>query len=235
MLTEIFAEIGQNHNGDLELAKELILQAKKNGADVAKFQVYNAKKLFPPRDVNEWFDYNCKTELSKQDVSILKDFCDKNKIEFMASVFDLERIEWLEDLGVLRYKVASRSIYDNELLDALSSLNKPLILSLGMWKEKEFPKINSKAKVEFLYCISKYPTKLSEVNLINVDFSKYSGFSDHTEGVTSSIFAITKGARIIEKHLTLDKAMYGPDHSCSMNPEELKIISNFAKDCQFLT
>lgn len=226
---EIIAEIGQNHNGDMGLAIELIRSAKENGADVAKFQLYDAKSLFP-KEGNEWYDYNCKTELSREQVNLLASECSDVGIEFMVSVFDLPRIEWAEDVGVKRYKLASRSVNEKALISAFVNTNKPLIVSLGMWSENDFPVIEAPAGVEFLYCVSKYPTPLTELNLSKVDFSKYAGFSDHTIGITAPIAALSRGARILEKHFTLDKNMYGPDHTGSMTPDELLQISTFKNE-----
>jgi sialic acid synthase SpsE len=144
----------------------------------------------------------------------------------MCSVFDVERIAWLEEVNVKRHKIASRSIYEGELINALARTQKPILASLGMWKEDTFPVIEN-ADVDFLYCISKYPTPLQDVKLDSIDFSQYIGFSDHTIGITAPLVAITKGAKIIEKHFTLDKAMYGPDHEGSMTPEELQALSTF--------
>ena len=157
-MIELIAEIGQNHNGDMSLAKELIHAANDSGADVAKFQVYEAKSLFP-KEGNEWFEYNCKTELNSDQVFELSEECEKAGIEFMASVFDVMRIEWLERVGVKRYKIASRSIQDAALIGALVKTDKPLMVSLGMWKNKEFPVIKTQQKLDFLYCVSKYPTE----------------------------------------------------------------------------
>src|SRR5690606_17142934 len=166
---EIIAEIGQNHNGDMNLAVELIKAAKAHGADVAKFQIYDAKALFP-KENNEWYDYNCKTELTYDQVSLLAETCEKVGIEFMASVFDIERVGWLESLGVKRYKIASRSIHDTALIDALVATKKPLIASLGMWDGTAFPDIQG---VAYLYCISKYPTPRTDLHLDHVDFTRY--------------------------------------------------------------
>ena len=103
---QIIAEIGQNHNGDMALlARRLIAEAKAAGADVAKFQVYDARALFP-KEGNEWFDYNCRTELSRADVEMLAAECEAQRIEFMASVFDVERVAWLEAVNMHRYKIA---------------------------------------------------------------------------------------------------------------------------------
>jgi sialic acid synthase SpsE len=225
---EIIAEIGQNHNGDMTRACEMIKKAKENGADAVKFQVYNAQSLFPKED-NPWFEYNCKTELSRDDISLLAEKSEKAGIEFLASVFDSERIAWLEEVGVKRYKVASRSVYDSELIQALCSTGKPLLVSLGMWNKKEFPNFETSARVDFLYCVSKYPAPASEMRLDKVDFTSYSGLSDHTLGMSSAMQAFSRGARIVEKHFTLDKNAYGPDHSLSMDSEELKFLDIFRK------
>ena len=228
---EIIAEIGQNHNGDLELACELIKKAKVCGADVAKFQLYDAKNLFP-KEGNEWYEYNCKTELSFEDVEMLDRVCKEEGIEFMASVFDVKRIRWLEDLNVKRYKIASRSIHEEHLINAVIETGKPVLISLGMWKQESFPSYSG--NISYLYCISKYPTPLKELDFSKIDFSSYAGFSDHTEGVVAPITALARGAKIIEKHFTIDKTMHGPDHSGSMTPEELTEICNYRdslKEC----
>lgn len=229
MKVEIIAEIGQNHNGDMALARELIHAAHEGGADVAKFQLYDAVALFP-REGNEWFEYNCKTELSRNQVSDLATECAKIGIEFMASVFDVDRIVWLEEVGVKRHKIASRSIREEGLINALAATGKPLLVSLGMWGEKEFPKIDASGGVGFLYCVSEYPTELEELHLSDVDFTRYAGFSDHTIGIHAPQTALARGAAIVEKHFTLDKQMYGPDHAGSMTPGELRELDSFRRD-----
>ena len=223
---EIIAEIGQNHNGDMDVAKELIAAAKRAGADVAKFQLYEARALFP-KEGNEWFEYNCKTELSRDQIKMLADECDGVGIEFMSSVFDIERIAWLEEVGMKRYKIASRSVRDHALIEATAATGKPLLVSLGMWGEPELPKIQAKGGVHYLYCVSKYPTPLCDLHLGSVDFKKHSGFSDHTIGIDASLAAMSLGAGIIEKHFTLDKDIYGPDHSGSATPDELAAMCAF--------
>lgn len=223
---EIIAEIGQNHNGDMTLAKRLITEAKAAGASVAKFQVYSARALFP-KEGNEWFDYNCRTELSRADVEVLAAECDRVGIEFMASVFDVERVSWLERIGMRRYKIASRSVNDRPLIEACAATGRRLILSLGMWHGEGFPSVSAPGGIDFLYCISKYPTPLADLKLASVDFTRYAGFSDHTLGVEVAMAALARGARIIEKHFTLDKTSYGPDHACSMTPEELGTLCRF--------
>lgn len=228
---EIIAEIGQNHNGDIDLACRMIRTAKQAGADVAKFQLYDAKRLFP-RKGNPWFAYNCRTELSRDAVRRLARECRRVGIEFMASVFDVERIEWLEKVGVRRYKVASRSINDRPLIEAIVRTGKPVIVSLGLWRGRGFPKLPGGKRLSYLYCISKYPAPRVDLGFESVDFSRYAGFSDHTLGTTAAMAAFARGARILEKHFTLDKGMYGPDHRCSMTPDELRQIHRFRTELE---
>ena len=223
---EIIAEIGQNHNGDMGQAKELLQSAAENGADVAKFQLHDAKALFP-KEGNPWYEYNCKTELSRDQLEELFEECQRVGIEFMTSVFDVERIDWTEALGVNRYKIASRSIKDDALIQAFIKTDKQIIASLGMWDGDAFPVINTKIGVQYLYCVSKYPTDLEDSHLSEVSFDRYAGFSDHSIGIVASIAACARGAGILEKHFTLDKTLYGPDHEGSMNPTELANISKF--------
>ncbi|WP_461209868.1 N-acetylneuraminate synthase family protein [Desulfocurvus sp. DL9XJH121] len=226
---EIIAEIGQNHDGDMGRAREMIHAAAEAGADAAKFQVYDAAALFP-KDGNPWYDYNLKTELAHDDVLMLAEECGRAGIEFLASVFDVQRVAWLEEAGVKRYKIASRSACDQKLIAALAATGKPLIVSLGMWEGKDFPAITAQDQVDFLYCVSKYPTPLEDLRLSLVDFTRYAGFSDHTVGTSAAMAAFARGARILEKHLTLDKTLYGPDHACSMDMDELRAIRIFRDD-----
>lgn len=227
---EIIAEIGQNHNGDMALAKELIAAAKDAGADVAKFQLFRARETFPPRESNPWFDYNCSTELSRASVEMLAEECRRRGIEFMASVFQSDLVDWLEGVGMRRYKIASRSVRDDALLRRVAATGKPMIVSLGMWDGPGLPSIPApRERVDFLFCISKYPTPLEDLRLKDRDFTVYAGFSDHTIGIEASVAAMARGAGIIEKHFTLDKAMHGPDHACSVTPDELKALVAFKR------
>jgi sialic acid synthase SpsE len=222
---QIIAEIGQNHNGDMELAKELIYAAKENGADVAKFQFYDVDSIFKPDF--EWYAATKKSEVTKEQAFELAVTCQQAGIEFMASVFDIERVGWCEEIGTKRYKIASRSIRHRPLIETVCATGKDMIVSLGMWDGKDFPSIPGKARVDYLYCVAKYPTHPSDLDFSSIDFNRYSGFSDHTIGIDASLVAIARGARILEKHFTLSKRMPGPDHSGSMEPQELAEIRRF--------
>jgi sialic acid synthase SpsE len=227
----LIAEIGQNHNGNMRLARELIGAAKDCGADVAKFQVFDARRLFS-RSGNPWYEYNLSTELRRDQVEELAELCDDIGIEFMASAFDPLRVSWLEDVGVHTHKIASRSINDDELLQAVAATGKDAIVSLGMWEGSDRPVLPITAPVHFLHCVSQYPTPLDAVKLAQVDFTNLAGFSDHTVGCSAAFVAIARGARIIEKHFTLDKSMYGPDHAGSADPDDLRAIADFMREAR---
>jgi N,N'-diacetyllegionaminate synthase len=223
----IIAEIGQNHNGDMEIARKLISVAREEGADIAKFQLYEVDTIFPPSF--EWYQEAKEAQLTREQVRELADWCREAGIEFMASVFDIERVAWCEEIGMRRYKIASRSINDKQLIDAVAGTGKDIIASLGMYQGKKFPRIDTRGRVDFLYCVARYPTLPQDLDFGQVDFKKYSGFSDHTIGIEAALVAMARGARIIEKHFTLDKKMHGPDHAGSMEPQELRQIVEFAR------
>ena len=225
----IIAEIGQNHNGDMVMARELITAAKEAGANIAKFQLFDVESIFPNDDKKNI--QRKKAQLSREKVRELADYCKKTDIEFMSSVFDTERVKWCEEVGMKRYKIASRSIYDKDLIRAIADTGRDIIASLGMYREKGLPKIDTRGKVDFLYCVAKYPAKPDDIDFLKVDFNRYSGFSDHTIGIEASMVAMARGARIIEKHFTLDKNLPGPDHAHSMNPAELKQMVEFSRKC----
>ena len=220
-MPKIIIEIGHNFNGNIKLAYEMIAEAKRCGADIIKFQLYDTdkiKKYFQSRYSElKW------AELSFNELKGLSDFAKITKIEFMASAFDPERVEWLEKVGVLRHKIASRSIYDRELISAMEKTKKPIIASLGQWKEKEFPEIKN---AQFLYCVSDYPAKPG----LPEDFEKYDGLSDHSIGMETAKEAIRRGAKIIEKHFTLDKHLPGYNQAGSMEPAELKDLIRWIRN-----
>lgn len=229
MKTIVIAEIGHNHNGNMSIAKKLIHLAKDCGATIAKFQLYDTEKL-------EWGEgeYTRKlyedlksSELTRAQLEILKTECDKINIEFMCSVFDKSLVDWTEEINMKRYKIASRSIHDKPLLNKICKTGKDMIISLGWWDKGPFPKIETKGKVDFLYCVSKYPASFEDLDMPM--FTGYSGFSDHTPGITASLVAVSRGARIIEKHFTLDRNMPGYDQKASIEPHELKTLVNKIK------
>lgn len=233
----IIAEIGINHNGRLELAHELIRQAKIAGADVAKFQFYDPYKIFGPAGSYpnaEALAQALTVQFGYDDAKQLKAWCDQEGIEFMASVFDLERFEWTQSLGVRRHKIASRAAQDRELCERMLATGQETFVSLGFWTEPGVPYAAPNAR--YLYCVPKYPCPYEALDLPRA-FSEtvYAGFSDHTIGIEASLVAVGRGARIIEKHFTLNKGLPGPDHICSATPDELTELVRLSRLMEKLT
>lgn len=237
----IISEIGINHNGNLELAKRMIKLSKMYGADIAKFQLYNPLTLLKRDDfsIDDWSAI-LKSKLSFEDTAMLKKTCDKENIEFMASAFDFERLEWLEKLNVKRHKIASLSLYEKEYVDKVIKTGKEVIVSFGYRNDKIESLGDTLIRlgwddgvdIKGLYCISDYPTDLKKLNFTRGMFcmNYLKGFSDHTIGITASILAMSYGAKIIEKHFTLDPTLPGPDQKGSMTPPELLQLSKFRDD-----
>lgn len=230
----IIAEIGINHNGNIHLAHELIREAKVSGADIAKFQFYDPEKIFGPKgshpdEAN--YKFAMKIQFGFDEAKQLKKWCDEEGIEFCASVFDIERVEWMESLGMKRYKIASRSVEDRELCEKIFKTEKEAFISLGFWKDKGLPYDYKNA--QYLYCVPKYPCEYKDIKMPK-DFSSsmYNGYSDHLIGMAGVLSAIARGATVIEKHFTLHKGLEGPDHICSITPDELKIINQYGRQIE---
>lgn len=238
----IIAEIGINHNGDMNLAAEMIRAAKLCRADVAKFQIYIPERILDSETpyIKKHWDTIKATQLSFEDVHFLKDVCDTEGIEFFASVFHPDRVEWTEQLEMERYKIASRSIYDRVLAEAIAATGKPIILSRGWYSfEKGNPALldykQAWDRTKQLYCISKYPTPLNELELSSETFRGiYDGFSDHTVGITASVVAMSLGATIIEKHFTMSRELPGCDQSCSIEPSELRQLCDMRDEIEII-
>ena len=235
----IVAEIGSNFNGDIELAKKLIQLAKENGADAVKFQSWTKESLFTEQFYKEHPDVEEQVEkwqLKKEDHWVLKEFADKVGIEFFSTPVDFDTVDFLVDeLGVKMLKVASMDLNNIPLLKHMAKKGVPIILSTGMGTLEEITKAVKAIEEEgnedivILHCVSLYPPRDEEVNLLNMDllrnvFPYPIGFSDHTLGITIPLAAIARGASLIEKHFTIDKNMEGWDHKVSMTPEELRTL-----------
>ena len=243
--TFIIAEIGVNHNGCIKNAKKLIDIAKKCGADAVKFQTFLVKEIVTDyvkkanyqirneKNSNTQFEMLSKLELSNKDFLLLSDYCKKKKIEFISSPFDIQSAKFLKFLDVKKIKIASGEITNLPLLKYLGSLNKNLILSTGMAKFLEVKSalellISSgtpKSKITILQCTTDYPASYSDVNLNAMISMKKKlkvkiGYSDHTLGIEVPIAAVALGAQVIEKHITIDKKMKGPDHKSSLEEFE---------------
>ena len=227
----IIAEIGINHNGSLNLAHELIRQARIAGADIAKFQFYDPYKIFGPDGSYpnaEALTQALTVQFGFDEAKQLKAWCDQEGIEFMASVFDQERFGWMESLGVTRHKIASRSVEETALCQRILATGGETFISLGFWRGTGVP--YTAANARYLYCVPKYPTPYEEVRMpSSFAASVYQGFSDHTIGIEASLVAVGRGARIIEKHFTLNKGLPGPDHICSATPAELAELSRLSR------
>lgn len=242
MSVYIIAEIGINHNGEMKLARRLIREAKKSGADAVKFQLYDPRKLFA--DEPALLSEALKCSLSYDQWSMLVRSARELGIDISASVFDLERFQWLKEIKPPWYKIASRTFKDTGFIKSIIGEARLTYISLGMYdpgdrNESILFKDYSKRNVRFLQCISEYPARLKTGHLRAWESmqnhrcryfgdNKIAGYSDHNIGIETSLWAIAHGAKVIEKHFTLDKRMKGSDHICSMTPEELKVLRALA-------
>ena len=241
----VIAEAGVNHNGDLEIAKKLVIGSKKAGADAIKFQSFIAENLVKknapkvPYQIDKknssetHFQMLKKLELSYENQRKLLTFCKKVNIEFISTPFDIQSALYLKKLGVNIIKISSGDLTDLPLHETISKFNKDTIISTGMANMSEiqrtFKLYKNKNKVSLLHCVSNYPAAINSQNLkaINIMKNRFKckvGYSDHTVGDLASIIAVADGAEIVEKHITLDNKMKGPDHKASM---ELKDLGNF--------
>ncbi|MDC0859211.1 N-acetylneuraminate synthase family protein [Candidatus Pelagibacter sp.] len=242
-LNKVFkiAEIGVNHNGILKNAFKLIDHASKSGFDAVKFQTFDIdtmllsdtklakyQKKTKFKDMKEMLK---KLSLTGDDFYKIKKYCKKKKIFFLSTPFDIKSAEFLNKLNVPIFKIASSDLDNFLLLKKIKSFKKPLIISTGMSTMTEIKKTLSflklpRNKLIIMHCVSEYPTKLDESQLgfiLELKKLKYPiGLSDHTVGFESSIASTALGVRIIEKHITLNNNMHGPDHQSSMHIKHLK-------------
>jgi sialic acid synthase SpsE len=225
MSLEIIAELHPQHGGQPGVIREMIRQARLNGADVVKFQLYDAVALLGS---DQW-QY---LELTEAEVHQIRRWCDDEDIEFMASVFDQERLGWCERLGVQRHKIASRTVTgDPVLCEAILATGKETIVSLGAWTQPAKP-FGDRPGIKYLYCKAKYPAYWEDLGDFPADFEQagLAGFSDHTVGTEACLLAIARGATVIEKHFTLDKTRGRPTekgHAGSLSPAELGELRRF--------
>jgi N-acetylneuraminate synthase/N,N'-diacetyllegionaminate synthase len=250
--TYIIAEIGSNHNRDLNIAKELIDKAAEAGVDAVKFQTFKAEKVYSkkaPRfskDKVKPLDLIKNIELPDKWHKELYEYAINKNLHFLSSPFDYESVDLLNDIGVPAFKVASFEITDLELLGYIAKKNKPMILSTGMANLEEVQEalyaIRSQGNDEIilLHCNSLYPSPVEIVNLnaiktMSEEFKIPIGFSDHTLGIHIPVAATTIGARVIEKHITLNRKMKGPDHFFALEPNELKQMVENIRDVEKAT
>lgn len=244
--TYVIAEIGINHNGSVELAKKMIAGAATAGADAVKFQK-RTPEICVPKD--QWYierdtpwgrmtyiDYRYKVEFGKDEYSEIDRFCKEHNIKWFASCWDEPSVDFIEQFDVPAYKAPSASLTDLELLKKMKSTGKPLIISTGMSTMEEIEKaVNSIGQDNLLiaHATSTYPCKVEELNLrvINTLQSKYPdipiGYSGHEVGLAPTWAAVTLGACFVERHITLDRAMWGTDQAASVEIGGLiRLISN---------
>ncbi len=252
----IIAEIGVNHNNNLNLAKKLIIQAKKIGADAVKFQTFTAKKLVKPgtrkvkyqknseKDNETHYDLIKKLELSEKHHKLLKNFTENLKIDFISTPYDVTAARFLNKLGLKIYKTASADLHDFELHEYLAKSKKRVIISTGMStleEVKKTVKIYKKYKnsnIALLHCTSNYPCSVKSINLLSMlqlkKIAPIIGYSDHSKGNLATTNAIALGAKIIEKHFTLDKSLKGPDHKASADVKEFEELVRKIRETEAL-
>ncbi|MHA2287929.1 MAG: N-acetylneuraminate synthase [Promethearchaeota archaeon] len=243
----LIGEAGVNHNGKLSIAKKLIDKASEANVDAIKFQTFITDKLvlkkapkanYQKRTKNDdenFYEMVKKYEFSKDQFRILRNYCTEKGLIFLSTPFDELSVKWLEDLDVPIFKVGSGDLNNFPLLKLICSKNKPIFLSTGMSTLEEvkesvnFIKSNGVNEIVIFQCTSDYPTPYEDVNLNVISTYKKTfpneliGFSDHSKGIVASIGAVVKGAKVIEKHFTLNKDMEGPDHKASLDPDELSM------------
>lgn len=251
----IIAEAGVNHNGDPERAKSLIDTAVESGADAIKFQTFkadsvvtrNAKKASYQKTTTgskgSQYDLIHKLELSFDVFSELKRYSEQKKIDFLSTPFDLESVDFLDEIGVSAFKIPSGEINNVTLLKKISQKHKPIFLSTGMSTLGEVEQAvnvitkEGNTNIILLHCVTNYPAAVRDVNLRAMDtmhlaFGYPVGYSDHTLGITIPIAAVSRGACLIEKHFTLDKTLLGPDHKASLEPAELTLMVEAIRDVE---
>lgn len=239
----IIAEAGVNHNGSIDLACKLVDEAKKAGVDCIKFQTFKAEKLVSHSAKKA--EYQKKTtgdssqqdmlkqlELSFEEFTHLKDYCDRAGIAFLSTPFDFDSLAFLDTIDMPFWKIPSGEVTNYPYLVALARTGKPIVMSTGMCTMEEIGQAltvlreNGAGEVRLLHCNTEYPTPFEDVNLTAMEnirrtFSLEVGYSDHTKGIEIPVAAAALGATVIEKHFTLDKNMEGPDHKASLEPDEL--------------
>lgn len=239
----IIAEAGVNHNGDISIAKQLTDAAKNAGADAIKFQTFIAENLVTSKGKKASYQHRSnektqyamlkKLELNFDDFHTLKKYCDKKNIEFISTPYDTQSVNFLDNLGVFRFKISSADIVNKPLIESVAKTKKQIILSTGMASlgeiERTLKVINDLGNFDIvlLHCTTSYPTPYNQVNLKVMDTLKNAfdlpiGYSDHTLGIEIPIMAASYGAKVIEKHLTIDSSMEGPDHFASLETHHFK-------------
>ncbi|MBQ1899558.1 MAG: N-acetylneuraminate synthase [Erysipelotrichaceae bacterium] len=247
MKTLIIAEAGVNHNGNFELAKQLVDKAVEAGADIVKFQTCKAENVISryadkaeyqkvtTGEADSQLEMVRKLMLTYEEYGKLKDYCDEKGIGFLSTAFDLPSVDYLHSIGMHMWKIPSGEITNLPLLIKIAELHEPIIMSTGMSELKEVEaavnvlKQHGAGQITLLHCTTEYPAPYADVNLKAMEtmreaFDLPVGYSDHTRGIEIPTAAVALGACVIEKHFTLDRNMEGPDHKASLEPQELKAM-----------
>lgn len=237
----VIAEIGINHNGDLDTAKKLIDVAVSAGCDAVKFQkrtielVYTPEELEKPRE-NPFGPTNGHLkrglEFGEEQYREIDNYCKQKGIIWFASPWDTKSVDFLEKFNVPCYKIASASLTDDELLRHVKSKGKPVILSTGMSTVEQIKhavEVLGEDDLVLLHCTSTYPSKTEELNLnvipwMKQNFNSPVGYSAHGAGISDSTIAVALGAHCVEKHITLNRTMWGSDHAASLEPRGLELV-----------
>lgn len=237
--TYIIAEIGLNHNGDIEIAKKLIDSAVLAGCDAVKFQKRNPEKCVPqsqrdkiretPWGTMTYFEYRYKVEFGKEEYDEIDRYCKEKKIDWFASCWDDDSLDFIDSYNVVAHKISSASLTNDELLKKYNLTGKPILLSTGMSTIEEIDHAISlldKDRLVLLHSTSTYPCPPKELNLnvIRKYIEKYNfpiGYSGHEVGLQTTCAAVALGAKVVERHITLDRAMWGSDHAASVEPHGL--------------
>ena len=234
----VIAEAGINHNGSVEIAKQLCTAAAEGGAEIIKFQqrtvsaVYSEEELERPRESHFGTtngDLKRGLEFGTDEYAEIDAHCKSLGLMWGASPWDTDSVDFLEDFDVPFYKVASASVTDSALLWKLRNTGRPVILSTGMSTPSEINaamSILDSNETVLLHCTSTYPTLGDEINLRMIQTLKRQwtvpiGFSSHEVGIAASVAAVALGACVVERHITLDKTMWGSDQSASLEPDEM--------------
>lgn len=247
----IIAEAGVNHNGDIALAKRLVDAAADAGADLVKFQTFNADRLATANAAKAEYQIRTTNEVETQHAMLrrleltpamhleLQAYCakKKKKIGFFSTGFDIESVDYLRSIGLERFKIPSGEITNLPYLRHVGALGGEIILSTGMASLEEVAAAvgvieaagTDRARLVVLHCTTEYPTPMRDANLramqtIHRELGVRVGYSDHTVGIEASVAAVALGAVVIEKHFTLDRNLPGPDHQASLEPKELKAL-----------
>jgi len=243
-MTKIIAEIGTNHEGNLDLACEMIEKFAKAGADIIKFQAFVVDDMIPTNA--SYYKRMKLLEVKENWYKVLINECKKNGVEFLSTATSFKSLKWMEEAGATMYKVASGNATHRPIIDKLIEIDKPIILSLGLLEFNEiielveyFEKHNFN-KLSLLHCHVEYPTPINRANLKNITILKEIfenidiGYSDHTLSLLTPSIAVSLGAKIIEKHVYLKKGKLGMDYEAAISLDDFKRMVGLIRETELM-